>query len=312
VATPIRYSSWTTTDLDEARDRLEADFGARMRVDGARHNDRQLSVHRRGTSNLLLGMVRLPTRLSFDCADSGLVIVNIMRAGRIGGDGASQNFAYQDGDVFLAGFPGARYRCHTDHTLVHSVAIPTRHLIEATGAPPSLRFLSVNPVTPAAAENFIALVGQIERLLENPAKQTPLVLCEAARTLSERVVQTFPTTTTPGAAQPGRLMPVHLRRVIAYMEENAGADISVWDIAEAAGLTPAGVAYLFRRHLGTTPMAHLRRIRLHHAHRELVDADPGRTTVAGIAARWGFLSTARFAAFYHSCYEQSPYVTIRE
>jgi AraC-like DNA-binding protein len=312
MATPLRYCSWTTTDLEEARARLEGDFGARLRLDEARATDRQLSVHRRGTANFLFGMVRLPAQLSFDCNDSDLVIVNTMRAGRIGGDGPSHNFSYQRGEVFLAGFPGARYRCHTDHTAVHSVAIPTRFLTEATGAAPSLRFLSVNPVTPAAAAAWMTTIAEVERILEDPATHTPLVLCEAARVLSERIVATFPTTTTPGVSQPGRLMPLDLRRVIAYMEDHADTDISVWDIARAVDLTPAGVAYLFRRYLDSTPMAHLRRIRLDRAHRELVDADPGRTTVGRVAARWGFPNTAKFAAFYRSCYEQSPYVTIRE
>lgn len=312
MATPLRYCSWTTTDLEEARTRLESDFGAHLRVDEARGTGRQLSVHRRGTSNFLFGMVRLPAQLSFDCAESDLIVVNTMRAGRIGGDGPSHNFSYQRGEVYLAGFPGANYRCHTDHTAVHSVALPTRFLTEATGAPPSLRFLSVNPVSSAAADAWLATIEQVERILENPALHTPLVLCEAARMLAGRIVATFPTTTTPGVSEPGRLMPVDLRRVITYMESRADTDISVWDIARAAGLTPAGVAYLFRRHLDTTPMAYLRRIRLDRAHRELIDTDGDCTTVSRVAARWGFPRVGAFAAFYRSCYDQSPYVTLRE
>lgn len=312
MATSIREVSWTTTDFEEARERLEDEFGARLRVDEARGTDRHLTVRRRGTANFSVDTVRLPAQLTFDCADSDVVIVNTMRAGTFTGAGAAANFSYRRGDVFLAGFPGAHYRCHTDHTSVRSVAIPTRYLAEVAGATASPRFLSVNPVTPAAAAAWKCTLARVERILDDPVMHTPLVLCETARMLAERVVTTFPTTTTPGAAQLGRLMPVDLRRAIAYIEEHADADISVWDIARGIGLTPGGVVYLFRRHLGVTPMAYLRRVRLDRAHHELVATDRSRATVCRIAARWGFRSGASFATYYRSCYDQSPYATIRE
>lgn len=312
MATSIREVSWTTTDLEQARELLERDFGARLRADESHGAARQLSVHRRGTANFSLDDVRLPAQLSFDCVDSDVVIVNAMRAGTFGGTGAATDFTYRRGDVFLAGFPGAHYRCHTDHTAVRSVAIPTRYLADAVGASAPLSFLSVNPVTPAAAAAWKRDIARVERILDDPETQTPLVLCETARMLARRVVTTFPTTTTPGAAQLGRLMPIDLRRAIAYIEEHAAADISVWDIARGTGVTPAGVVYLFRRHLGVTPMAYLRRVRLDHAHHELVETDRSRATIGRIAARWGFRSGASFAVYYRSCYDQSPYTTIRE
>lgn len=311
MATSIRDRCWTTTDLEEARDRLDSEFGARLLVSQARGTDRQLSVRRRGAANFSVDAVRLPAQLSFDCADNEQVIVNTMRGGVFGGTGGGANFSYRRGDVFLSGFPGAHYRCHTDYTSVVSVAIPTRFLAEAAGAEPSLHFLSVNPVTNAAAACWTATLLRVGRILDDPAMHTPLVLCHVARTLAEQVVRIFPTTTTPGPAHLGRLMPVDLRRVLSYIEEHADADISVWDIARAADLTPAGVAYLFRRHLGSTPMAHLRRVRLDHAHRELVETDRSAATVGRIAARWGFADASTFATFYRRCYDQSPYATIR-
>jgi len=50
-----------------------------------------------------------------------------------------------------------------------------------------------------------------------------------------------------------------------------------------------GLQRAFRQYRDTTPMGYLRRIRLDHAHRELLTADPSRgDTVSAIAARWGF------------------------
>jgi len=312
TATSIGRTGWVTTDLEEARYHLESDFGAHLRIGEARSVGRQLSVSRRGTADFQSGTVRLPAQLSFDCEDRDVVIVNIMRAGTIGGTGSALSFAYRCGDVFLANFPGAQYRCHTDHTDVHSVAIPTQYLAESAGMSTAPRFLSVNPVSPAAAARWVETVGLVEHPLDDPEVQTPLALSSTARMLATTILETFPTTSTPAVAGLGRLLPHHVRRAVAYMEANASADITVWDIADAVGLTPAGVSYLFRRHLRVAPMTHLRRIRLAYAHQELVVSDPRTTTVGLIAAQWGFARVDSFAVLYRSSYGQSPYTTLRE
>jgi transcriptional regulator GlxA family with amidase domain len=85
----------------------------------------------------------------------------------------------------------------------------------------------------------------------------------------------------------------------------------VADIADAVRVTPRAVQYMFRRHLDITPLQYLRRLRLHCAHQDLLAADPTIDTVAGIAARWGFAHTGRFAALYRQTYGQSPHTTLR-
>jgi AraC-like DNA-binding protein len=68
---------------------------------------------------------------------------------------------------------------------------------------------------------------------------------------------------------------------------------------------------MFKRHLETTPLQYLRRMRLHHAHQELLAAEHHHTTVTEIAARWGFAHTGRFAVLYRQTYVQSPHTTLR-
>jgi AraC-like DNA-binding protein len=63
--------------------------------------------------------------------------------------------------------------------------------------------------------------------------------------------------------------------------------------------------------MGTTPTAYLRRVRLDHAHQELVAADPAEQTVTGIAYRWGFPSPSRFAVYYRHVYGVLPGHTLR-
>ena len=101
-----------------------------------------------------------------------------------------------------------------------------------------------------------------------------------------------------------------LRRAVSYMHRHLDADIGLRDIADAAGTSPRAVQYLFRRHLDTTPLAYLRRLRLDQVRRDLLCAGPG-ATVSGIASRWGFFHLGRFSAFYLATYGEHPRETLR-
>ncbi|WP_297739406.1 helix-turn-helix transcriptional regulator [Mycobacterium sp.] len=67
----------------------------------------------------------------------------------------------------------------------------------------------------------------------------------------------------------------------------------------------------FQRHLGMSPMAYVRVVRLRHAHRDLRSADPTHHTVAAIAQRWGFTNLSRFAAAHKTTYGQTPLQVLR-
>jgi transcriptional regulator GlxA family with amidase domain len=105
--------------------------------------------------------------------------------------------------------------------------------------------------------------------------------------------------------------PQTLRRAIAFMHDNAHGDIALTDIAAAIGVTPRSVQYTFRRHLGTTPLEYLRRVRLHRAHRDLQAADPAVDTVMAIAGRWRFGHPGRFSMAYKEAFGTPPSRTLR-
>ena len=58
----------------------------------------------------------------------------------------------------------------------------------------------------------------------------------------------------------GRGQPPLLRRAVAFIHANVQSDIGLSDIAAAVGVTPRSVQYMFRRHLGTTPLEYLRSV----------------------------------------------------
>ncbi|MET7298015.1 AraC family transcriptional regulator [Embleya sp. NPDC005575] len=103
-----------------------------------------------------------------------------------------------------------------------------------------------------------------------------------------------------------------LQRALTYCEAHAGKPISVADIAAAARVSVRTLQEQFRVHLDTTPMGHLRRIRLAGAHADLVAVAQGRAsgTVTGIAAAWGFPERRHFAAHYRAAYHRPPSQTI--
>ncbi|KUI30144.1 AraC family transcriptional regulator [Mycobacterium sp. IS-1742] len=307
----VRRASWATPDLAEAHGLLQADYGASLVLRESRTAARRLSVERRQTSTFECHDVRLPATLQFDVEDYGGVVIAALQAGTVTANGDAHGVSYRRGDVFMSNFPGARYRCYADHAWSHTVTIPVRVLAQAAGvAPSSLRFMSGNPVNAAAAAKWLATLEAVEGLLDDPDTANPIVLGKAGRMLAARVLEVFPVTRTPGTEHPGRLVPNFLRRAIAYMEDHAGADISVADIAAAVELTHDGVIYLFRRHLGVGPLDHLRRIRLDRAHRDLLDEDPESTSVFSIAARWGFPHLPTFEELYCGSYGQNPQETL--
>ena len=105
--------------------------------------------------------------------------------------------------------------------------------------------------------------------------------------------------------------PQTLRRAITFINENAHLDIRLADIAAAIAVTPRTVQYTFRRHLGTTPLEYLRKVRLCRAHHDLQVADPAVDTVMAIAGRWQFGHPGRFSRAYKEDFGDPPSRTLR-
>ncbi|WP_078661119.1 helix-turn-helix transcriptional regulator [Streptomyces sp. NRRL B-24484] len=142
-----------------------------------------------------------------------------------------------------------------------------------------------------------------------PPGRTARVLVQIALAVAPDPAATADPDAAP-APGGGTAAPDTVRRAVAFMETHAAEDIVLADIAGAAFVTPRALQYAFRRHLDTTPLTHLRRVRLDGAHRDLLAADPVTSTVTEIAARWGFAHTGRFAASYREVYRAAPRTTL--
>lgn len=223
------------------------------------------------------------------------------------------------GDIALVTQPDLPYRwCSEDLRATAVLMEPSVLASVAAGLPTRqaslpIRFSGFTPVDAAAGRLWKDTVVYVRSLLANDDFATPLVIGQATRMLAAVTLSTFPNSAVIGrsASDTTDHKPVLLRRAMEYMDANAGNDIGLVDIADAVHVTPRAVQYMFRRHLETTPLQYLRRLRLHYAHQDLVAASPAHDTVTHIAARWGFAHTGRFAVLYRQTYGQSPHATLR-
>ena len=118
-----------------------------------------------------------------------------------------------------------------------------------------------------------------------------------------RMLESDPRATSP--------LPDTVRAAMAFIDAHAADSITLTEIAAAAQLSPRALQVAFRRHLDTTPVLHLREVRLSRVHADLQSAVPGDgQTVSAVASRWGFSQLSRFARDYKQRYGVSPRQTL--
>ncbi|WP_310376375.1 AraC family transcriptional regulator [Catenuloplanes atrovinosus] len=310
-------TTFATTDGDAFEQFFTSAYGS-MRI---HHEDRPRLRYRGVHAGLFtLDSIEWSARLNIEVEPLNKIIVSRVTTARIQIAYGQDDWRFTAGDLCLAPYPERPYlnnlrpgelrNCILDPDMV------TRVAATAPGRRPQrLRFTTCAPVTSAAAAQWWATRGYIADLLDDPQPgASPLMLANAGHLLAAATLTTFPNNalTDPTSEDSQDAHPASLRRATAFIDENAHRPISPADIAAAARITIRAVQLAFRRHLDTTPTEYLRRVRLHHAHRELLAADPGTgVTVGAVATRWGFANHSRFSAEYRATYGVLPSHTLR-
>jgi len=271
-----------------------------------------------------LGPVRLDRisfGMSFD-ADSdplGVLAIAELISGqtRCHSDGSDRS--YRHGDVYLTVQPEHPLTARLEDTEVVVTVIDPALPSQVTDGEPGrtqqpVKFTGYEPVSPQAAQRWKTTYRYVrDTVLAMPESAgQSLVTASAARLLIATALAVFPNNafTDPTIEDRHDAHPATLRRAMAFIDEHAHRDITVADIAAAAFVTIRAVQLTFRRHLDITPTEYLRRVRLHHAHHDLITADPARDSVTAVAYRWGFPSPSRFAARYRQAYGVLPSHTL--
>jgi AraC-like DNA-binding protein len=258
--------------------------------------------------------------IGYSAEAQGLVIICDVISSTIRRVGEGHDETFGPGDLFLISRPDLPYGglAHAPR-LRFTVLDPAlfSRVVAATkdgGAGP-VRVLDHRPVSREAAlhlKRSIAFVrdGVMAAQEDEPA---PLLVSAASQYLAASVLHAFPNSavTDTTAEDQHDATPAALRRAVAFIEANPDVDIGISDIASAAHVTPRAVQLAFRRHLDTTPLEYLRRVRLDLARRELLAASPGAVTITDVAYKWGFASPSRFALQYRNAYGVLPSQTLR-
>ncbi len=313
-------NTFETTDPELAVHLLHGSYGDRVRL-----------IPRGGYGRIRVDQAPLTRAVRLDqlgCACSldaqtsplGFLLVTHVRSGQVGFRGAGGERRYGAGDVCLAVQPDEATAARCAALDMAAAVIDPALLGRVAGIAPgrstkSVSLTGYHPVSARAAELWKATWAYVrEEILDvRQAAAEPLLMSTAERLLAAVTLATFPNNalTDPTSEDSHDAHPATLRRAVAFIDDNAHLQITTADIASAADVTVRAVQLAFRRHLDTTPLAYLRRVRLEKAHRELLAADPAHTTVTEVAYRWGFASASRFAAQYRAAYGVMPSRTLR-
>ncbi|MEV6682742.1 AraC family transcriptional regulator [Streptomyces erythrochromogenes] len=174
------------------------------------------------------------------------------------------------------------------------------------------------PVLDDRADPVKAWLGVVRHFAEFAdsalAARSPLALAHFEQLLVDGLLDAQTHVLSESVAGRGcTALPSAVRRAAAYCAENACEPISVADMAQAARVGVRSLREGFRTHMGTTPLAYLRTVRLDLARRELLALAEGHAskTVTDVALGWGFTHLGRFTGHYRKAYGETPSQTLR-
>jgi AraC-like DNA-binding protein len=172
-----------------------------------------------------------------------------------------------------------------------------------------IAFDAALPLQPSAVQDWVRLLMMINRQGERPDSllRHPLIWDPLLESLIHGflLVAHHPYRDALDApAEPAR--PTAVRDAMDIIETSPQMPLTTATLAMQCHISVRTLQEGFRRHLGMSPMAYLRTVRLRHAHRDLRSANPTHVTVASIAHRWGFSHLGRFATAHKAMFGETP------
>jgi len=104
--------------------------------------------------------------------------------------------------------------------------------------------------------------------------------------------------------------PHHIKRALQFMEKSVRNPITPEDVADAINVSPRTLYGSFKHYLNTTPMRHLKNLRLEHARERLLHADPEADSVTAVAMEYCFQHFGHFSAAYRERHGELPSDTL--
>jgi len=176
-----------------------------------------------------------------------------------------------------------------------------------------LRFTTAMDLDTPAARSWLEVLALLEREADRPGGIThhPAAAAHLQGLVIAGLLLAQPSNYSgrlhaPAAPSPPRV----LRRAVELIEDEPGVPWTSSTLAREVSVSVRALQEGFQRWFGLPPMAYLRDVRLTRVHAELTVADPGGTTIAAVAARWGFLHAGRFSSAYRRKFGALPSETL--
>lgn len=314
---PVVFES---RDIGETEAFLSAAY-ARMRITGDVPRP-QTHISRRTVESLSMDELFLDYTMGYHVDPLGKVCLGTVESGSIVHrvEGELED-TFVAGDVVLFAPPDRPYSGEIRRSRYATVMFDPALLTRVAAAEPGrsagpIRLRGYRPVSAAAGRRLKNTIAYLrDNVLTGPvAAEAPLVVSTSQQLLAASVLDALPSdaATEETARERRDAHPETLRRAIAFIEGTSDDPITAADIAAATRVSIRALQYAFHRHMGTTPMAYVRQVRLAAAHDDLSTAASAETTVTMVAARWGFAHPGRFAQLYKAAYGRAPSVTLRE
>lgn len=309
----VQYKQFRTTDAQAARRFFAGAYQPAWRVSGLT-NHAAVSHRRSDAGSMTVDEVMIQGRLTLEIPATDTIVVIQPRAGSLsiaGGPVATADFPI----LVAHGMPGVLH-CNGARFDVVTVEADVLNKVATdwhTSLGQQTQFVNWRPRSRAAVRAWHrALDYAVLTLASADTAQQPLIAAGMASLLAGALLECYPSNLAEQDPASDLALPETLKEAVSFIHRHNAEDIGINDVADAVHLTPRAVQYLFRRQLDTTPTEYMRRVRLSHAHQELLTATTPASTVTEIALRWGFAHTGRFAVLYRQTYGQSPHTTLRQ
>jgi AraC-like DNA-binding protein len=308
----LRHEQFRSSDPDAARQFFADAYTPGWQITGLTRGS--AVVHRRcEAGSITFDEVMIQGRLCCNVPSADSVLVIQPRAGSLTMTGGPSLIA--DCPLLVAHGMSCAIQVNAARFDVVSIGADVLHKVAAdrhTPLPQQIQFLDWYPRSRAAVRAWHRALDYVTATFaSSDTARQPLIAAGAAPLLATALLECYPSNVTVQQdllSDPAA--PEALKDAVEFIHRHAAGDVGVADVAAAVHLTPRAVQYLFRQRLDTTPTEYLRRVRLHRAHQDLIAGDRSSATVTGIAQRWGFAHTGRFAVLYRQIYGQSPHTTL--
>jgi AraC-like DNA-binding protein len=185
-------------------------------------------------------------------------------------------------------------------------------LLDSAPDPP-IAFDGALSLHAGAAQDWVRLVLMVHSQQQCPDSlmRHPLVWDPLVESLIHGLLLVADHPYSQALAAPAQPGPAAVRDAMDLIEAGPHLPLTTSTLAKQCHVSARALQEGFRRHLGMSPMAYLRVVRLRRAHRDLRSANPAHSSVASIAHRWGFTHLSHFAAAHQTMFGETPRQALR-